>query len=65
MQAVDFVVLGVILLFENVSGWKLWKIGRDPMPLQKPNSYILKQNGGQPHIHLSQLTQENHFLTNY
>jgi hypothetical protein len=38
--AVDFVVLGVILLFENVSGWKLWKIGRDPVPLQKPNYYI-------------------------
>jgi len=41
--AVDFVVLGVILLFENVSGWKLWKIGRDSMRLQKPNSYISKR----------------------
>jgi hypothetical protein len=38
--AVDLVVLGVILLFENFSGWKLWKIGRDSMKLQKPNSYI-------------------------
>jgi hypothetical protein len=38
--AVDFVVLGVIILFENASGWILWKIGRDSMQLQKPNSYI-------------------------
>jgi len=38
--SVDLVVFSVILLFENASGRKLWKIGRDSMQLQKPNSYI-------------------------
>ncbi|MCK4418237.1 hypothetical protein KAV79_00320, partial [Candidatus Aerophobetes bacterium] len=34
----------VILLFENASGWKLWKIGRDSVQPQKPNSYIFELN---------------------
>jgi len=37
---VDFVVLGVITLFQDVSGWILEKIVRDLMQAQKGNSYL-------------------------
>ena len=38
--AVDLVVLGVILFFENASGWKLRKMVKDLAQVQKGNSHI-------------------------
>ncbi len=39
---VDLVVLDVILSFQDVSGWKLWKMVRDLDQRQKRISYILQ-----------------------
>ena len=39
VPAVDFVVLGVLFLFSDISRWKLGKIGRYREQVQKGNTY--------------------------
>jgi hypothetical protein len=44
IEAVELVDLDVILLFQNVSGWRLWKMVRDLDQRQQRISYIWKRS---------------------